>query len=64
MFPAWKSNYTNKQLDALADEFEDIETKTFGKDGFEDAQKKIGGFEESFAIADIAQFTPPPRPNP
>lgn len=30
VFPAWKRNFTNKQLDALADEFEDIERKTFG----------------------------------
>jgi len=64
VFPAWKSNYTNKQLDALADEFEDIEKKTFGKDGFEDAEKKISGFEESFGIADIALFIPPLPPKP
>jgi len=62
VFPAWKSNYTNKQLDELGEKFEDIEKKTFGKDGFEDAEKKISRFEEAFGIADISQFTPPPPP--
>ena len=64
VFPAWKSNYTNKQLDELGEKFEDIEKKTFGKDGFEDAEKKISGFEDSFGIADISQFTPPAPPRP
>jgi hemerythrin-like domain-containing protein len=64
VFPAWKSNYTDKQLDELGEKFEDIEKKTFGKDGFDDAEKKISGLEETFGIADIAQFTPPPPPKP
>ena len=62
VFPAWKSNYTEKQLDALSDEFEDIEKKTFGKDGFDDAAEKISAIEQTFGIADIARFTPPPPP--
>jgi len=43
VFPAWKTNFTNRQLDALSDQFEDIEHKMFGKDGFEDAEKTISG---------------------
>lgn len=64
VFPAWKANYSNKQLDELSDEFEDIERKMFGKDGFEDAEKSISGIEETFGFAAISQFTPPPPPNP
>jgi hemerythrin-like domain-containing protein len=64
VFPAWKSNYTEKQLEALSEEFEDIEKKTFGKDGFDDAAEKISAIEQSFGIADIARFTPPPPPRP
>src|SRR2546430_1738590 len=64
VFPAWKSNYTEKQLEALSDEFEDIEKKTFGKDGFDDASEKISAIEQSFGIADISRFTPPPPPAP
>ena len=41
VFPAWKKNFTNTQLDEISDQFEDIEHKMFGKDGFEDAEKKI-----------------------
>jgi len=62
VFPAWKRNFTNKQLDALGDEFEDIERKTFGHDGFEDAEKTIGVIEKAFGLTDISQFTPPPPP--
>jgi hemerythrin-like domain-containing protein len=64
VFPAWKTNFTNKQLDELSDQFEEIEHKMFGKDGFEDAEKTISGIEETFGFSDIAQFTPPPPPKP
>jgi hemerythrin-like domain-containing protein len=62
VFPAWKKNFTSKQLDEISDQFEDIEHKMFGKDGFEDAEKTIGGIEQTFGLADLSQFTPPPPP--
>jgi hemerythrin-like domain-containing protein len=62
VFPAWKTNFSNKQLDELSGQFEDIERKMFGKDGFEDAEKTIGGIEAGFGFADISQFTPPSPP--
>jgi hemerythrin-like domain-containing protein len=62
IFPAWKKNFSNKQLDEISDQFEDIEHKMFGKDGFEDAEKKIGNIEGMLGFADLAQFTPPPPP--
>ena len=64
VFPAWKENFTAKQLDEISDQFEDIEHKMFGADGFEDAEKTIGGIEQTFGLADIAQFTAPPPPKP
>ena len=64
IFPAWKKNFTNKQLDELSDQFEDIEHRVFGKDGFDDAEKTISGIEGSLGLADLAQFTPPPPPKP
>ena len=64
IFPAWKTNYSNRQLDDLADEFEDIEHRMFGKDGFEDAEKTISGIESTLGFAHLAQFTPPPPPKP
>ena len=64
VFPAWKKNFTNKQLDEISDQFEHIEHKMFGKDGFEDAEKKIGKIEGDLGFADLAQFTPPAPPKP
>ncbi|HSS96677.1 MAG TPA: hemerythrin domain-containing protein [Terriglobales bacterium] len=64
IFPAWKTNFTDKQLDEISDQFEDIEHKMFGKDGFEDAEKKIGNIEGVLGFADLSQFTPPPPPKP
>jgi hemerythrin-like domain-containing protein len=64
VFPAWKKNYTNKQLDELGDQFEEIEHKTFSKDGFDDAEETISKIEETLGFADLAQFTPPAPPKP
>ena len=62
VFPAWKKHFTNKQLDELSDQFEDIEHKMFGKDGFDDAVEKIAAIETSLGFADLSQFTAPPPP--
>ena len=64
IFPAWKTNFTDKQLDEISDQFEDIEHKMFGKDGFEEAEKKISNVEGALGLADLAQFTPPSPPKP
>ncbi len=64
IFPAWKKNYSDKQLDEISDQFEDIEHKMFGKDGFEDAEKKISSIEAALGLSDLAQFTPPAPPKP
>ncbi len=63
VFPAWKENFTPKQIDEFSDQFEEIEQKMFGKDGFEDAEHKIGGIEQALGLADIAQFTAPLPPS-
>ena len=62
VFPAWKKHFTDKQLDELSDQFEDIEKKMFGKDGFDDAVEKIGAIETALGYADLSQFTAPPPP--
>jgi hemerythrin-like domain-containing protein len=64
VFPAWKKNYSDKQLDEISDQFEEIERKMFGKDGFEDAEKKISDIEKNLGFSDLAQFTPPAPPKP
>ncbi|HUI83076.1 MAG TPA: hemerythrin domain-containing protein [Candidatus Binatia bacterium] len=60
VFPAWKKHFSEKQLDELSDQFEDIERKMFGKDGFDDAVEKIGAIEAALGFADLSQFTAPP----
>jgi iron-sulfur cluster repair protein YtfE (RIC family) len=62
VFPAWKTAYTDKQLDEIGDQFEDIEKKMFGHDGFEDAEKKISRIETALGFEDLAKFTAPPPP--
>jgi hemerythrin-like domain-containing protein len=64
VFPAWKKNFSEKQLDEISDQFEEIEHKMFGKDGFEDAEKKISSIEGALGFGDLAQFTPPAPPKP
>ena len=62
VFPAWKTALSQKRIDELGDEFEDIEKKQFGHDGFEDAVKTMAQIEQALGYADLAQFTPPPPP--
>ena len=61
VFPAWKKALSAKQLDELGELFEDIEHKTFGKDGFEDAVQQIAAIEFAFGL-DRSSFTAPPPP--
>lgn len=62
VFPEWKRAFSPKGLDEKADEFEDIERRMFGKDGFDDAEKKISRIEGILGLSDLAQFTAPPPP--
>jgi len=62
VFPAWKSGFTNRELDEKGDEFEEIERKMFGHDGFEDAERRISDIERKLGLADLAQFTAAPPP--
>ncbi len=62
VFPAWKKHFSNKQLDELSDQFEEIEHKMFGKDGFDDAVEKIAAIETALGYGDLSQFTAPPPP--
>ena len=62
IFPAWKQTMTKNELDKISDDFEAIEQQEFGKDGFEDAVKRIADIEASLGLADLGQFTAPPPP--
>lgn len=62
VFPAWKDALSEQQLREMGDRFEEIERRTFGKDGFEDAVKEMARIEQSLGFGDLAQFTAPPPP--
>jgi len=60
VFPAWKKALSAKQLDEMGDRFEDIEHKTFGKDGFDDAVEQIAAIEHALGLDNAALTAPPP----
>ena len=60
VFPAFKKAVGPKDYDALGDQFEEIERKTFGGDGFDIAMTKIGEIEHALGLTDLAAFTAPP----
>ena len=58
VFPAWKKNFSNKQLDEISDQFEEIEHKMFGKDGFEDAFLcHVASFHTLVNCSKLTRFT-------
>jgi hemerythrin-like domain-containing protein len=62
IFPAWKRAISGDQYEDLSDEFEELEHKMFGKDGFEDALTRIASIEQAFGLTDLAAMTPPVPP--
>jgi len=62
VFPAWKEALGAKNYGAQGDQFEELEHKMFGHDGFEDARNKIAKIEVAFGLNDIATVTAPAPP--
>jgi hemerythrin-like domain-containing protein len=60
VFQAWKELLSEKDLDEMGELFEKIERTTFGKDGFEDAVRKIGEIELAMGLDSAALTAPPP----
>jgi hemerythrin-like domain-containing protein len=58
LFPALHSVVSKHEYDAMGEEFERIERKTFGGDGFDMAVEQVTELEQQFGIYDISQFTP------
>ncbi|HEV2538783.1 MAG TPA: hemerythrin domain-containing protein [Frateuria sp.] len=62
VFPAWKRTLAPARYSELSDQFEALEKRMFGHDGFEDAVGRIGAIEQAFGLADLAALTAPPPP--
>lgn len=58
LFPALHEIVSPHEYDALGEEFENIERKTFGGDGFYIYVDKVAAIEKELGIYDLAQFTP------
>jgi hemerythrin-like domain-containing protein len=58
LFPALHSVVSKHEYDAMGEEFERIERKTFAGDGFDLAVDQVSELEKQFGIYDISQFTP------
>jgi hemerythrin-like domain-containing protein len=58
LFPALHKIVSKHEYDAMGEQFESIERKTFGGDGFDMAVDQVAELEKQFDIYDIAKFTP------
>jgi hemerythrin-like domain-containing protein len=59
VFPAFKKAIGAKGYDEIGDQFEDIERREFGGDGFDMAVDKVAEIERVLGVADLASFTAP-----
>ncbi len=64
IFPAWKTTLARTQYRELSEQFEELEHRMFGTDGFDDAVKRISSIEQVFGLSDLAAMTAPPPPSP
>jgi hypothetical protein len=64
IFPAWKAAIAPDQYRELSEQFEDLEHRLFGTDGFDDAVKQVASAERAFGLADLSALTAqaPPKP--
>jgi len=62
IFPAWKAAVSRAEYAELGEQFEELEHKTFGEDGFDDALKKIASIERAFGLDDLGALTAPMPP--
>ena len=58
LFPAYREQFTEAELDKLGDQFEDQEHKLLGSGGFEGSLKEVADLEKALGVHDLAKFTP------
>lgn len=58
------STLTDAQYKELSEKFEELEQKMLGRDGFEDAVKRVGAIEGELGLSKLASFTAPLPPAP
>jgi hemerythrin-like domain-containing protein len=58
IFPAYRQLFSEKELDALGDKFEEQEHKLLGASGFEGSLREVGDLEKVLGINDLGHYTP------
>ena len=58
LFPELHKIVSPSEYDAMGEQFESIERKTFGGDGFDIYVDKVAALEKQLGIYDLNQFTP------
>jgi hemerythrin-like domain-containing protein len=58
LFPVYRKQFTEAELDKLGAKFEEQEHKILGSSGFEGSLKEVGDLEKALGIHDLAKFTP------
>src|SRR5215831_7010380 len=58
IFPTYRAQFTEAELDKLGDQFEEQEHKLLGSSGFEGSLKEVGDLETTLGIHDLAKYTP------
>lgn len=62
IFPEFKKTIGPKTYHELGEQFEEIEHREFGGDGFDIALDKVSGIERTLGLSDLAAFTAPAPP--
>ena len=58
LFPVYRQQFTEAELDKLGERFEDQEHKLLGAGGFEGSLKDVGELEKTLGLHDLSKFTP------
>ena len=58
LFPVYRAQFTEAELDKLGEKFEEQEHKLLGRGGFEGSLREVGELEKALGIHDLAHFTP------
>jgi len=58
LFPALHDIVSRHEYDAMGEQFESIERRTFGGDGFDMAVDQVTELEKQIGIYGLSQFTP------
>ncbi|HYX10120.1 MAG TPA: hemerythrin domain-containing protein [Bacteroidales bacterium] len=57
LFPALREIVSKNEFDSMGEDFEKLENKLFGEDGFDSIVDKVAGLEKQLGIFELSKFT-------